>query len=43
VLEFEFDYESTPERKAFEMIEQQLKVRINTYVAPRTLFKTDYK
>jgi len=43
IFEFEFDFEPTPEMKAYEMKEQQLKVRDHTYVAPRTLFKTDFK
>ncbi len=29
--------------KAYEMKEQQMRVSDHTYVAPRTLFKTDFK
>jgi len=43
IFEFEFKFEPTPEMKAYEMKEQQLKVRDHTYISPRTLFKTDFK
>ncbi len=43
IFEYEFDFEPTPAMKAYEMKEQQMRVSDHTDVAPRTLFKTDFK
>lgn len=39
----EFDIEPSDKEKQVEIYEQQRKVQDNTYVAPRTLFKTDFR
>ena len=40
---FEFDLEPTAQQQIYKMKEQQIHAQDHTYVAPRTLFKTDFK